>query len=32
MGSNNHKDLIVWQKALELVVEIYDLTRHFPKE
>lgn len=28
----SHKDLIVWQKAMELVVKIYDLTNKFPKE
>ena|SRR3989338_4625218 len=29
---NSYKDLIVWQKAMELVVEIYKLTESFPKE
>lgn len=28
----SYKDLIVWQRAMELVVEIYDLTKKFPKE
>ena len=27
-----HKDLVVWQKALELGLLIHDLTRSFPKE
>jgi len=27
-----HKELIVWQKAMEMVTEIYRLTRNFPKE
>lgn len=27
-----HKDLIVWQKAIDLVVEIYKLTTLFPSE
>jgi len=27
----SYKDLIVWQKSMELVVEIYDLTDKFPK-
>ncbi len=27
----SHKDLIVWQKAMELVILIYKLTSHFPK-
>lgn len=28
----SHKDLIVWQKAIELVVAVYNLTGKFPKE
>lgn len=32
MKINSYKSLIVWQKAIELVVEIYRLTKHFPKE
>jgi len=28
---NSYKDLIVWQKSIELVVEIYKLTDKFPK-
>jgi len=28
---NSYKDLIVWQKAVDLVVEIYKLTENFPK-
>lgn len=27
-----HRDLIAWQKAVELVVEIYKTTRSFPKD
>ena len=27
-----HKKLIAWQKAMELVVSIYELTKAFPKE
>jgi four helix bundle protein len=27
-----HKDLVVWQKAMDLVTAIYHLTRAFPKE
>jgi len=27
----SYKDLIVWQKAMELVVLIYELTEQFPK-
>jgi len=29
---NSYKDLIVWQRAMELVVAIYELTNQFPKE
>ncbi|MBI3631631.1 MAG: four helix bundle protein [Candidatus Staskawiczbacteria bacterium] len=29
---HTYKDLIVWQKSMELVVEIYFLTDQFPKE
>lgn len=28
----SYKDLIVWQKSIDLVKEIFDLTRNFPKE
>ncbi|MCK5476153.1 MAG: four helix bundle protein [Candidatus Pacebacteria bacterium] len=28
---NSYKDLIVWQKSMTLVVEIYKLTEFFPK-
>ena len=28
----SHRDLIVWQKAVKLVVVLYDLTKGFPKE
>ena len=31
-GINSYKDLIVWQKSMELVKSIYELTAHFPKE
>lgn len=29
---NSYKDLIVWQKSMHLVVEIYKLTEKMPKE
>jgi four helix bundle protein len=29
---HTYKDLIVWQKAMDLVVEIYTLTEKFPQE
>jgi len=28
---NTYKDLIVWQKSMDLVVEIYSLTKSFPR-
>ncbi|GIW67491.1 MAG: four helix bundle protein [Candidatus Parcubacteria bacterium] len=28
----SYRDLLVWQKAIELVIAIYELTKHFPKE
>lgn len=28
---NSYKDLIVWQKSIDLVLEIYKLTNKFPK-
>jgi len=27
----NYKNLIVWQKSMDLVIEIYDLLNQFPK-
>ena len=27
-----HKDLTVWQKAMELVMEVYNATKMFPRE
>jgi four helix bundle protein len=29
---HNYKELIVWQKAMDLVVQVYELTRIYPKE
>ena len=29
--TNSYKELIVWQKSMNFVVEIYKLTDHFPK-
>lgn len=31
MKTNSYKDLTIWQKSMELVVEIYNLTKQFPK-
>jgi hypothetical protein len=30
--ARSYKDLIAWQKAMELVVEIYKATEKFPRE
>ncbi|MFC1612692.1 four helix bundle protein, partial [Patescibacteria group bacterium] len=32
MAIHSYKELIVWQRAIELVVAIYKLTEDFPKE
>jgi len=32
MAIQSHRDLVVWQKAMELVVCVYRLSRSFPKE
>ncbi len=32
MKSKNYKDLIVWQKSMDLAVLVYDLTKAFPKD
>jgi len=32
MKTSSFKDLIVWQKAYKLVIEIYKITKSFPKE
>ena len=29
---NSYKDLIVWQKAMDLVTAVYELTSKYPKE
>ena len=31
-GAKDFKDLIVWQRAMELVVEVYQLVKKLPKE
>ena len=28
---NSYKDLIVWQKSIQLVIEVYNVTNKFPK-
>ena len=32
MSSKNYKDLIVWQRSIQLVIAIYKLTNKYPKE
>ncbi len=32
MPVQSYKELIVWQKAMDLVVEVYKLSRSFPKD
>jgi four helix bundle protein len=32
MAYQSYRDLIVWQKAMEMVVQVYAITKQFPKE
>jgi four helix bundle protein len=32
MGGKNYRDLIAWQKAMDLVEEVYRATKQFPRE
>jgi S23 ribosomal protein len=32
MIGKNHRELLVWQKVMRLVVAVYDLVRRLPKE
>ncbi len=32
MRTNTYKDLIVWKKSIKLTIEMYTLTKQFPKE
>ena len=32
MKTKSFKDLIVWQKAYKLVIEVYKITKNFPKD
>jgi len=32
MALKSYRDLEVWQKAMDLVVEVYRLTKHFPPD
>lgn len=29
---HSHRDLIVWQKSIKLVIAVYEITKSFPKE
>jgi four helix bundle protein len=31
-GIRSHRDLVVWQKAMEMVVQVYRLSGRFPRE
>ena len=31
-GVKSYKELLIWQKGIKIVVLIYKLTKHFPKE
>lgn len=31
-SESQHRNLIVWQKGMELVVQIYSMTKNFPKD
>ena len=32
MGARNYRDLIAWQKGMDLAVEVYRVTRRWPNE
>ena len=32
MAKTSYKELIIWQRAMEIVVEVYHLTKRLPKE
>src|SRR6478752_639089 len=32
MTVKNYQELVAWQKALDLVEDVYKLTKHFPRE
>ncbi len=32
MKVRRYQDLIVWQKAMDLVEKVYEITRHYPRE
>ena len=32
MGVKSYRDLVVWQKSMELITTVYAITKEFPKE
>jgi four helix bundle protein len=30
MGIESHRDLVVWEKSMDMVVQIYEITKFFP--
>jgi hypothetical protein len=32
MGMHNYRELKIWQRSMEFVVRIYDISANFPKE
>ena len=32
IGIKSYGDLVVWQKSMELVTDVYTITKEFPKE
>jgi len=32
MGVQTYQDLVVWQRAMDMVIEIYQMTQSFPKQ
>ena len=32
MKTRNYRDLVAWQKAMDLVVEVYQMTKKFPQD
>ncbi|WP_404320049.1 four helix bundle protein [Malaciobacter canalis] len=32
MRKNNYRDLLVWQKSMDLAKQVYMITKYFPKE
>ena len=32
MGARNYRDLIAWQKAMDFVEVVYEITKNFPAD